>query len=373
MMRTRSARSESPAARCRARPPLLLLLCALAATGCGGGSTEEFETSDKVPVVVQPARRGPIRSAVNATGTVEPAPGAELLVVAPGPARILEMPRAAGDRVGKGDLLVRFEIPSLDAESSTRESDLRRAEARLAAAQASLTRIEGLFSRGIASGKEVEDARREMAEAEAAVSESKAGRSASTILAEREIVRAPFAGIVAARTHNPGDLVDPSTAEPILRVIDPDRLQVEASVPVAELPSLGEGRVARISGPESYPAEEARVRSLPVAVDPSTAIATVRLDFTARSRFPVGTPVTVTIVAEEHGDALLVPYAALVKEGEIAFAYTVDAEGKARRRQVKVGLAAGADVEILSGIDTGDRVVVEGQNALPDGAAVTVR
>jgi RND family efflux transporter MFP subunit len=310
---------------------------------------------------------------VNATGIVKPAPGAELLVVAPGPARIAEMPKAAGDRVARGDLLVRFEIPSLDADASTRQSDLRRAEARLVNAQASLARVEGLFSRGIAARKEVEDAKREMAEAEAAVSESKAGRSASSLLAEREIVRAPFAGIVAARTHNPGDLVDPSTAEPILRVIDPNRLQVEASVPVADLPSLGEGRVSRILGPESYPAEEARVRNLPVAVDPSTATATVRLDFTARSRFPVGTPVAVEIVAEEHADALLVPSGALVKEGETVFVYTVDAEGKAHRRQVKVGLAAGADVEILSGVDAGERVVVEGQNALPDGAAVLVR
>ena len=132
MMR-RPARSSRPSGA-RAGTILPLLLCALAASGCGGGSTEEFETSDKVPVAVQAARRGPARSVVSVTGVVKPAPGAELLVVAPEPARIAELPRAEGDRVAKGDLLVRFEIPSLDAEASTRESDVRRADARLASA-----------------------------------------------------------------------------------------------------------------------------------------------------------------------------------------------------------------------------------------------
>ena len=212
-----------------------------------------------------------------------------------------------------------------------------------------------------------------MAEAEASVAESKAGRSAVALLAGREAVRAPFAGIVAARSHNPGDLVDPSTAEPILRVIDPDRLQVEAFVPVADLPSLAAGRSARVVGPASYAPEVARVRSLPASVDPTTAIAIVRLDFAARSRLPAGTPVSVEIVAEEHADAILVPSAALVREGEEVFVYTVDAEGKAHRKRVEVGLSAGADVEILSGVAAGERVVVEGQNALPDGAAVLVR
>ena len=356
-----------------ARSVSLAVLCLLPLAGCGGRRAEESETSNTVPVSVQPARRGPIRSVVDVTGVVRPAPGGEQIVVAPQSARILEIPHAAGERVRKGDLLVRFEIPSLEAETSGRESDLRRAEARLENADAALTRVSGLLERGIAARKEVEDAKRERAEADAAVAESKSATAAASLLAQRETVRAMFHGVIAARTHNPGDLVDASSAEPILRVIDPGRLQVEASVPVDALPWLAAGSPARVFGPSNYAPEEARVRSLPVAVDPSTATATVRLDFAKPPHLPAGTPVRVEIVGQEHRDALLVPSAALLREKEESFVYTVDASDKAHRRKVEVGLVADLDAEILSGIDAGERVVVEGQSALPDGAVVSIR
>ena len=59
-----------------------------------------------------PAATGSIRGVVHATGVVSPAPGAELVVIAPEPARIVEIPHAEGDRVQQGDVLVRFEIPN---------------------------------------------------------------------------------------------------------------------------------------------------------------------------------------------------------------------------------------------------------------------
>src|SRR5262245_12315676 len=109
----------------------LLLTSALALHGCREESDETFETSDKVVVTVQPARQGTIRDTLRLTGTVTPAAGAELLIAAPGSARILEMPRSEGESVRKGDLLVRFEMPSLEADAASRQSDLARARARL--------------------------------------------------------------------------------------------------------------------------------------------------------------------------------------------------------------------------------------------------
>src|SRR5437867_3805301 len=351
---------------------LLAALLALPMHGCNGGSSEEVETSDKVPVTVQPVRKGSIRSVVAATGVVKPAPGAELLVTAPQSARILELPKTEGDQVRKGDLLARFEIPALDAEAAGRQSDLSRAEARLENARAAATRIAGLFDRGIAARKEVEEARRELAEAEAGVSEAQSGRKAADLLARRETVRALFDGIVAGRWHNPGDLVEAGSGDPILRVIDPARLQVEALVPLNELSRVAVGNPARVLPPGSYPPQQAAVLSRPAAVDPSTAAAAVRLSFSNPTRLPAGTPVQVEILAEEHSDVLLVPSGAIVREGSDSFLFTVDAEGRAHRRKVNVGITSGGQAEILSEVSAGERVIVRGQEGLPDGAAVTV-
>jgi len=348
---------------------LVMMALAAAAGGCSKPSTQEVQTEDKVPVVTRPATRGTIRPLVMATGMVKPATGAELLVSAPQSARIAEVPKGIGDRVRKGDLLVRFDIPSLDADASERRSALASAEARLTNARAAQQRSRLLFQRGIAARKELEDAERELTDAEAAVAAAKSARTAAAALAARQTVRAPFAGVVAARGHNPGDLVDASATDPILRLVDPSRLQIEAAVPLADLGRVVVGSPATVTGPASYPPEGGTVLSRPAAVDPTTAAATVRLTFAAPTHLPAGTPVRVEIQGQPDAGAVLVPAAALVQEGTQSYLFVVDAQAKAHRRPVRVGIVAAGQAEILAGVAPGDRVVVSGQNALPDGAA----
>jgi RND family efflux transporter MFP subunit len=345
----------------------------LGATACGGPARDETDTAGIVPVSVQAARRGTIRAFVAASGVVKPATGAELSVIPPLAARIAELPVGVGDRVRKGGLLVRFEIPSLAADVTTRESDVHRAQAALVSARAAYERAKGLFERGIAAGKDVEAAKRELAEAEAAVSESAGAIRAARTLRDRAVVRAPFDGVVTARTHDPGDFVDPSTAGAIVRFVDPERLQIEAAVPVDDLARLNEGAAARVIGPSSFAPESATMRTVPGAVDPSTAIATVRLDFAAATALPAGSPVRVEITANERSGALIVPAAALVREGEDVFVFSVAPDDVAHRKKVAVGIVSEPDAEILSGLDDGERVISRGAVALPDGAHVSIR
>jgi cobalt-zinc-cadmium efflux system membrane fusion protein len=345
---------------------LLLALPLLAA--CHAAPTEQVETTAPVPVTLQTAHRGTIRRVISATGTVKPATGAELVVTAPQAARIAEMPKGVGDRVRRGDLLVRFEIPALEADAASRRADALRAQSRLTLAKASFERVQGLFQRGIAARKEVEDARRELTDAEAGVGETQTSQATAAKLAARAVVRAPFAGVIADRAHNPGDLLE-SSAEVLLRLIDPARLQVEAAVPVDQLETIAVGNPARVRGPGGTPFA-ARVIARPPAVDPATSSASIRLEFTQGTSLPAGTPVQVEIGGEEHQDAVIVPAAAVVQQGPETFIYTVDAQSHAHQVKVRIGIATSAEAEVVSGVTAGTRVIVEGQNGLPDGAAV---
>jgi RND family efflux transporter MFP subunit len=220
----------------------------------------------------------------------------------------------------------------------------------------------------------VEDARRDLAQAEATVAEARSATAAAGRLSQRAVVRAPFDGIVASRSHQPGDFVDPGGAEPILRVIDPSRLEVEAAVPSVELGRVVMGSPAQVRG-ASFPTEQARVAARPAAVDPMTGTALVRLAFATPTSLPAGLSVDVEIQGEEHPAAVLVPADAIVQEGAQSFVYVVEGQKgsrKAHRREVRVGLIAGGRAEILSGVAPGEPVVVRGQTALPDGAAVEV-
>ena len=67
---------------------------------------------------------------------------------------------------------------------------------------------------------------------------------AAVALSDRAVVRAPFAGVVAQRFHNPGDLVEAAASDPVLKVINPSQLQVVAAVPASELSRVVVGHAA---------------------------------------------------------------------------------------------------------------------------------
>jgi RND family efflux transporter MFP subunit len=348
---------------------VVVLSAALAA--CSHETAEEVESETVVPVKVAPAVTGSIRATVSATGTVTPAPGAELLVIAPETARIAELPKGEGDRVQAGDLLVRFDIPSLGADLAARRAALARGRARVETARAAQTRARDLVERGVAARREVEDADRELAEAGADVAEATATLAAAEATSARGTIRATFDGVVIKRAHNPGDLVESSAADPILRVADLKRLEVTAAVPLADIIRVVPGASARIVDAIGDASVALKVVSGPIAVEPGTAFATVRLGFVAPTRLPVGAPVQVAIDAEQHRDVVIVPAAAVVHEGEETAVFVANGE-KAERRAVTLGFEDKESVEIRSGLKAGEAVVVEGQAGLPDGAAILV-
>jgi RND family efflux transporter MFP subunit len=309
---------------------------------------------------------------VHATGLVTPAPGADLVVVAPDTARIIAIPKAAGDSVRRGDVLVRFEIPSAKADVERQEAEVRRARAALTNASAARTRAHELFERGVAARRDVEDADRALADASAAVAQAEASLDAAKTVAARAIVHAAFDGVVAERRHNAGDLVEAAATDPIIRVIDPRRLEIVAEIPLADAARIRIGAPAHLLGTaSSNSGSPMKVVSRPVAVEQGTATVPIRVAFAAAPALPAGTPVQVGIAAEEHVDAVLVPARAIVREGEDVFVF-VAADGKAQRRPVTIGLITEEQVEIVSGVQPGDQVIVDGPAGLPDGAAITI-
>jgi len=405
-------------------PLTALAIASVLFAGCGGShSEEEVTASAPVPVTTRLVVRGTVEAVISATGLIAAAPGAELIVVAPQPARVGRVPKAEGDTVRKGDLLVEFDIPSSQADVAAREAEVAQARARLANARAALTRVQGLFERGVAARKEVEDAQRELTDAEAVLANSEVARASAHRVAARTTVVAPFSGVVAKRWHNPGDLVEAASTDPVLRLVDPARAEVTVAVPASVANRVRPGQQARIraafdeepggatssGGASSTPLNfwPAAVLTRPTVVDPTTATASARVALRARARSaatgsaartaarsatsratppatppatspeappppPIGTAVRIDIVTDVHNGTLTVPASAIVREDGHTVVYTVGTDHKAHRHVVTVGIASESAVEILAGVSQGDAVIVRGQEALPDGAAVRV-
>jgi RND family efflux transporter MFP subunit len=349
----------------------VLALASLAAA-CSHKAVEEVETTAAASVKTLTVTPKTVEGIVSASGTVSAGPGADWTITAPEAARIVDLPKAEGDRVKPGDLLVRFEIPSLSTDVATRRAEEQTARARVENAQANVMRLTTLVEHGVAAQKELEDARRELAEARAALAQAESGSRNAEVLASRTVVRARFAGVIAKRAHNPGDMVEASASDVILRVIDPSRLQVIAAVAVPDVRRVEIGRPVRILVPGMEAPENGKVLTRPAAVEPGGATADVRASFNAATRLAAGTPVRVEIVAEQHRNALAVPVEAILHEDEDAFVMVAGPDNKAHKRKVQIGLTTPVEAEITSGLKAGDAVIVQGQQGLPDGAAITI-
>jgi RND family efflux transporter MFP subunit len=214
----------------------------------------------------------------------------------------------------------------------------------------------------------MENADRDLADAQAGAARAEAARRTSEAAAARAIVRAPFAGVIARRLHSPGDIVQGIATDPILRLVDPDRLEVLAPIPAAVAPRVLPGAAARVT---SLPDPIRLVVAARAVAGIGGADAIARLTFAPGSTMPVDTRVDIEIDGEEHVDVVLVPADAIVQTGTQTAVLVADGN-RARRRVVTTGLADADSVEIVSGVDAGELVITRGQAGLADGAAISV-
>jgi RND family efflux transporter MFP subunit len=352
---------------------LILAITGASAARCSSPAVEDIETTGPLTVRTEAAKLDLIQTAITVTGTVTPAPGADWTITAPDAGRILELPKAEGDAVKTGDLLAKFEIPSLTSELIARQSESLQAAARLQNAKTTATRLTGLVGRGIAPQKELDDAERELQEAEAAVRQTDAAREAAELLAARTVIRARFDGVVARRWHNPGDSVEASSTDPVLRVIDPARLEVTALVPASQLALITPGHAVKVFNPTDGSEIAGTVITRPASVDGMTAAGEVRLAFGATpAGLTVGTPVQAEITGDSQDNVLVVPSLAIFHEGDMIFVVVAGADGKAHHRPVSTGIVTRDKTQITTGLVAGDQVILSGSEPVPDGADITV-
>ncbi len=233
-------------------------------SACTRAASQETEAEPAIPVIAEPVRLGTIRASISATGVVATLPGAAFAVVATQPARIAEITKNVGDPVKSGEMLVRFEFPSLRAQTAVNEAAVKAADLRVQAGPARAgthpdARRQGRrfaqpsWTMPIASSPRP---KAELAVAKAALSVVQAQGGNTTI-------RAPFDGTVTERLHNPGDSVRADESDPILRLIDPKQVQVMATLPVADTTRFVVGATARAIAEGQTTAGSAEGRDAP--------------------------------------------------------------------------------------------------------------
>jgi RND family efflux transporter MFP subunit len=284
---------------------------------------------------------------------------------------VLEVAAEAGQRVKPGQLLCRIDDGTLRQQLSAARSGLASAKQALQVAEANARRARMLSEAGAMAAQQAEQAEAALEAARAQLAEAEARAALAEEQAGKARVRAPFAGVVALRQVSVGDVVAPGA--PLFTVIDPGRLQFEASIPAARLGEVRPG--ARVDFAVTGFGErrfEGAIERIAPAVDPATGQVRVYVDVPNEDGGLISGLYAQGRVASRSDSAPAAPADAVDTASTPPTVMRV-ADGKVEKVPVELGIrddVAGA-VAITSGVRPGDVLVLGSARAtLADGAPV---
>lgn len=348
-----------------------MALLAIAALGACRRSAPEDAATGPVPVVAAKARLETLRDTLTASGTVVPSTAADWTIIAPESAQIAELPHAEGDTVKEGDLLVRYDIPALTSEISARQTDVAAASSRLEAARKELDKISALAAQGLIARNDLNAKQAAVVDAQSALTTAQGQLDRANAAVGRAKVTAKFAGKIVHVAHKEGDAVVPSESDPILRIVDPTRLQVVIPLSIAEVQRVRAGQAATVGLPGA-PGDPAVVASVPTPANAAMTSVEIRLNFAQPTTLALDTAVEAEIVLEVRESAVVVPRAAIQKDEDVTYVMMIDPEERVHRREVKLGMVTRDLAQIVTGLASGDRLVVSAPSQLVEGMLVKV-
>ena len=327
--------------------PLLLL------AACGRDEPATAVTSGPAqPVRTAVVARERLPIVLEVPATVRPAERA--IIAARLTGSVVSLPLGLGQAVAAGDTLLTLNAPEAEAR-------VRQARAQQAEAERTADRARTLVEKGVNSADSQRDAEDRLRFAQAATAEAEA-------LLEYATVRAPFAGVITEKNVLPGDLATPGL--PLLVLESTQHLRAEGTIPEKNASALKAGDTIGVILEDNATAVTGNIEEISAAADAVSRSVLVKV------ALPAGTArsgqFARMLVGNGAADTLLVPAEALTPFGQMERVFVVD-HGRAILRLVKTGRPRDKQVEVLSGLNAGEQVVLTPPAALHDGAAVTPR
>ena len=308
-----------------------------------------------VPVIAYTVAEGEFVERIEALGTIRA--NESVTLSAQVTEKVTKVNFDDGEVVEEGDVLLEF--------TSREESALlAEAQATLDEAEKQLVRIEGLVANGNATRARLDEQIRIVTGATAQVNAIEAR------LADR-LLKAPFAGILGFRQVSPGTLVEPGTAVVTLDDIDPVKL--DFSVPERFLGVLRPGLdIEAESAAYDDKAFKGTITAIDSRIDPVTRAAFVRaLVPNPDGLLRPGMLVTINVIRSRQ-QMMLIPEEAVVPRERNEYVFVIGEDETVRQQMIGTGRRQPGVVEILSGLNMGDRIVAEGTSRVRPGAAINV-
>lgn len=286
-----------------------------------------------------------------------------------------------GDPVRERASLFEIDRAPFEVALAQARAQLAQATAQLEQGRREEVRLKPLVQDRAVSSKEYDDATSTRQLAEAAVQLANAAVRQAELNLSYTNVTAPVAGISGRAEHSIGTLITTDAAGSLLTTINQlTPIWVRFSLAEADLAKLPGGRVSRAAPADVqlllpdgsiYPGK-GRLNFTAAAIDTRLGTQQLRAEFdNPREQLLPGQFVTVRMTGGERAHVFLVPQSAVIQTEKGYLVFVVDANGRAQARPVKTGDWLGADWAIESGLNAGDRVIVDNLLRVQPGAVVT--
>ncbi|HEY2497656.1 MAG TPA: efflux RND transporter periplasmic adaptor subunit [Candidatus Angelobacter sp.] len=362
------------------------------------------ENTPPAPVAV--VKLGTISNSISVAGEFIPYQEVELHAKVAGYIRKINVD--IGDPVHTGEVLALLEVPELNAQVTGAEagvqhskeeilrlkSEVVRADADHASVHSEAERLQQVFAtqpgliaqqeldnilaKDRSSEAQVEAAKSALAAAEQALAGSQATRTQMAAMQEYSRIVAPFDGVVIWRYADTGSLIQAGTSNsnslPVVKVAQINVLRLRLPVPESVAAHVRVGTKADIHVQATGEHISGKVARLTDSFDRSTRTMQVEIDVPNQARkLSPGMYADVSLLLENRTGALTVPIQALSRENDKTTVLLVNQQGRVERREIKTGLEEPDRVEVLKGLNAGDRVIVGNFAAYRPGQLVNAK
>jgi len=374
--------------------PCLLAVALTVLSGCGKPPPAK-RRDVPVPVVAETARLMPVRDVVDTVGRVEAQSVSNVGSQLPG--RLVEMTREVGDLVpgacgdpakDRGALLARLDTATLEAQAERLAAELKLAATRLPTLKTEWTRQETLLKEGSSTEQRRDQAKMAYDVAAAQVATARAARKEIQVQIELSSIYAPMDAVVVKKVANVGDVVSPMFSPQLYQLQCIRDLKINVIVRERDVPHVKAQSHAAVTF-DALPgrAFTGRIHTVIPSGDPIAHSFIAEVRFRNRilkdkkdpkseavplpAQLPAGlTPddllikpgmfARIKILKYEKDKAVVLPARCVIEEGDKAFVYRIDPDGRARKTPVTAGVTMGDHVELVDGLKPGDTVVGRG-------------
>lgn len=307
-----------------------------------------------------------IARSVAANGTIHPW---QEIIIGPevGGYRVEQVMVDVSDRVRRGQELVRLagDMPASDVAS--KKANVLQAEATLENAVSAYKRAQSLSSSGVLSASDLDKLRSEETAARARVEVAKADLEGAELKLRYTHVTAPDDGVISVRNVSIGQIAQ--TGAEMLRMIRKGRVEWRAEIPESRMREIKVGQAVRLTTADGTQLD-GKVRTVAPTIESTTRAGLVYVDIASAAAKP-GMFAHGEIVLE-HSSAQMTPLASVVIQDGYSYVFVLSDEHTVQRRRIQTGLVKGDAIEIVSGVQPGERIVDKGAGFLKDGDRVNV-